>query len=340
MVVNEHRCAVLGQPIAHSLSPVLHNAAYRALGLTEWAYDRHEVGEDGLDAFLKGLDPTWAGLSLTMPLKRTIQPYGTPRNLWAKELKVANTVVFDWLDDDNDASGDSGDAPVLTTANGHRATLRLFNTDVIGIQLAFEHAKRERNVVNDTATRERTALVIGNGNTAASAVAAATMMHDVGHIIVAARHPGRNTSLKPVAERFISAPAPYREIDLNDPAALLAAAAEASYVISTIPGHAADATADLIASARRSQDAPLTGLLLDVVYDPRPTKLMRAWRERGGTAIGGEEMLLYQALVQVLLMTGEWDDMPPSDADQRLQDVTTDDDKLEIAMRQALEEAL
>lgn len=57
-------------------------------------------------------------------------------------------------------------------------------------------------------------------------------------------------------------------------------------------------------------------------------------------AIGGEEMLLYQALVQVLLMTGIWDDDPPSDADQRLQDTTTEDDQLEIAMRKALEEAL
>mgnify|MGYP003210464203 CR=1 FL=1 len=71
-----HRCAVLGKPVAHSLSPVLHNAAYRSLKLDDWLYDKHEVGEDDLDAFLKGLDSTWAGLSLTMPLKKTIQPYG------------------------------------------------------------------------------------------------------------------------------------------------------------------------------------------------------------------------------------------------------------------------
>ena len=69
-----HRCAVLGKPVAHSLSPVLHNAAYRSLKLDDWLYDKHEVGEDDLDAFLKGLDSTWAGLSLTMPLKKTIQP--------------------------------------------------------------------------------------------------------------------------------------------------------------------------------------------------------------------------------------------------------------------------
>ena len=84
MTVIAHRCAVLGKPIAHSLSPVLHNAAYKALGLDDWAYERHEVGESDLDGFLRGLDPTWRGLSLTMPLKKTIQPYGTPSNMWAQ----------------------------------------------------------------------------------------------------------------------------------------------------------------------------------------------------------------------------------------------------------------
>ena len=91
-----HRCAVLGKPIAHSLSPVLHNAAYHALHLDDWSYDKHEVGEPDLEGFLASLDPTWSGLSLTMPLKKTIQPYGTPCNTWAKELMVANTAVFDW----------------------------------------------------------------------------------------------------------------------------------------------------------------------------------------------------------------------------------------------------
>ena len=118
---------------------------------------------------------------------------------------------------------------------------------------------------------------------------------------------------------------------------LLEAARNATYVINTIPGHAADNVADALANAGTE---PFSGLLLDVIYDPRPTKLMEAWRAHGGHAIGGEEMLLYQALVQVLLMTGIWDDDPPSDADQRLQDTTTEDDQLEIAMRKALEEAL
>ena len=64
------RCAVLGDPIAHSLSPVLHRAGYHAAGLA-WEYDAVRVAHDGLPGFLDGLDAGWRGLSLTMPHKRT-----------------------------------------------------------------------------------------------------------------------------------------------------------------------------------------------------------------------------------------------------------------------------
>lgn len=68
MPIDENRrCAVLGKPIGHSLSPVLHQAAYRVLDLRGWRYDRIEMDEDGLPAFLSALDDGWAGLSLTMP---------------------------------------------------------------------------------------------------------------------------------------------------------------------------------------------------------------------------------------------------------------------------------
>ena len=67
------RCAVLGSPIAHSLSPVLHRAAYAELGL-DWSYEAAEVTEAGLPSFLDRLDASWRGLSLTMPLKRAVVP--------------------------------------------------------------------------------------------------------------------------------------------------------------------------------------------------------------------------------------------------------------------------
>ena len=85
---------MLGDPIAHSLSPVLHRVGYAALGL-DWEYDAQRVAADGLPQFLAGLDGTWRGLSLTMPLKRTalaLAAEATPR---ARLAGAANTLVLD-----------------------------------------------------------------------------------------------------------------------------------------------------------------------------------------------------------------------------------------------------
>jgi shikimate dehydrogenase len=88
------RCAVLGDPIGHSLSPVLHRAGYAALGL-DWTYESERVAADGLPGFLAGLDGSWRGLSLTMPLKRTALVLArevTPR---AALAGAANTLVLE-----------------------------------------------------------------------------------------------------------------------------------------------------------------------------------------------------------------------------------------------------
>jgi shikimate dehydrogenase len=88
------RAAVLGAPIAHSLSPVLHRAAYQALGLTGWSYEAIECGTARLPAVLDGCGPDWAGLSLTMPLKRAVLPLLDQIEPLAREVGAANTVVF------------------------------------------------------------------------------------------------------------------------------------------------------------------------------------------------------------------------------------------------------
>src|SRR6266581_4431941 len=88
------RAAVLGAPIAHSLSPVLHRAAYQALGLTGWSYEAIECGETRLPAVLDDCGPDWAGLSLTMPLKRAVLPLLDETEPLAREVGAANTVVF------------------------------------------------------------------------------------------------------------------------------------------------------------------------------------------------------------------------------------------------------
>jgi shikimate dehydrogenase len=317
----KYHCAVLGKPIAHSLSPVLHNAAYNALGLDDWEYTRVEVDEKGLDAFLSGLDPSWIGLSLTMPLKRSIQPYGVPSDHWSTALSVANTAVFSW---------DKAQT---------RPDIALYNTDVEGIEQAFDHCWQS-NRLNRTArgakysfpadrSRERgaKAVILGNGNTALSAVAACTEISvpdtgSVTQLTVCARRPRDNDLLRQIAE--LQDGITYRQVPLARASEELL---EADIVVNTIPSHGADVIAEQLAELTTRTHQSLTGkTLLDVVYDPRPTALMRAWRAASGIAIGGEEMLLYQAIAQVRLMTvGE------------LKIKKTD---FEQAMRSALQEAL
>src|ERR1700761_861579 len=98
------RAAVLGSPVAHSLSPVLHRAAYAELGLTDWSYDRFETDEAALPGFLEGLGPEWAGLSLTMPLKRAVIPLLDEISDTAASVEAVNTVV---LTEDGRRTGDN-----------------------------------------------------------------------------------------------------------------------------------------------------------------------------------------------------------------------------------------
>lgn len=154
------RCAVLGRPIAHSLSPALHLAAYRELGL-DWRYDAVEVGEDDLAGFVRTLAEDWRGLSLTMPLKRTVVPLLDHRDQHVDRSGVANTVVLE---------------------GGRRWG---YNTDVPGAGAAL----RERGVdALDTAT------VLGGGATAASLVLALDGL-GARRITVAARDPRKAASV-------------------------------------------------------------------------------------------------------------------------------------------------
>ncbi len=81
---------MIGQPIAHSLSPDLHRAAYQWLGL-DWAYERHEVNASTLSQFLAGLGEGWRGLSVTMPCKPAIVAHGQPDEV-VRTLGVGNTM--------------------------------------------------------------------------------------------------------------------------------------------------------------------------------------------------------------------------------------------------------
>ncbi|MEU6659429.1 shikimate dehydrogenase [Streptomyces sp. NPDC046821] len=123
------RAAVLGSPIAHSLSPVLHRAAYQELGLTEWSYDRFEVDEAALPAFIADLGPEWAGLSLTMPLKRAVIPLLDEVSETARSVEAVNTVVFT---KDGRKLGDNTDIPGMVAALAERGIEKVESAAILG----------------------------------------------------------------------------------------------------------------------------------------------------------------------------------------------------------------
>ena len=105
------RCAVLGDPIAHSLSPALHQACYAAVGL-DWTYEAHRVAAGELAGFVRGLDASWRGLSLTMPLKREAADLASAVSPVAEDAGAVNTLLLL----DGALHGDNTDVPGAVAA--------------------------------------------------------------------------------------------------------------------------------------------------------------------------------------------------------------------------------
>jgi shikimate dehydrogenase len=160
------RLAVLGSPIGHSRSPLLHAAAAEVLGL-DWDYTRIEATEASLPGVITDLGPEWVGLSLTMPLKRAVLPLVAEHDPLVDRLGLANTVRL-------------GERP------------RLANTDVGGLEVLlapFAGAAR--------------AVVLGGGATAASALEALGRLGVRERILAARRPEVAGERLAGLAERFV-----------------------------------------------------------------------------------------------------------------------------------------
>ena len=105
------KAAVLGSPIAHSRSPQLHLAAYRALGLDGWTYDRIECTADELPGLVASFGPDWVGVSVTMPGKFAALRFADERTARAELVGSANTLVrteAGWRADNTDVDGVKG----------------------------------------------------------------------------------------------------------------------------------------------------------------------------------------------------------------------------------------
>jgi shikimate dehydrogenase len=261
---------VLGSPIAHSLSPALHTAAYAALGLDGWTYTAIECDEAGLPRLLASCDSAglgdgppqappggrWAGLSLTMPLKRAVLPLLDRTEPLATQVGGANTVVF---------------------AGGQRHG---YNTDVPGMVAALAEAG---------VTAPAGATILGAGATACAALAALRAI-GLAAVVVQVRDQARAGDLLAAARRLDLA------VELRPFGSQVR---DGDLLISTVPAGAADFFAERAIDPRARPSA-----VLDVVYNPWPTPLASAAAQSRIVVVSGLDLLLHQAARQVELMTG------------------------------------
>lgn len=269
------RAYVLGHPIAHSLSPALHRAAYAYLGEANLEYDRRDTLPEDLPAIMRGVRhpkgtedaPYIAGLSVTMPLKTAVIQYCDELSETARVTGAVNTVY-----------------PRGEKVLGD-------NTDVIGIVNALLHAGLKPNPERDEPA------VIGGGATAISAL---TALHKLGYrrASVYARSLHKLGSVQEAADRL---GVQLEQIPLSELPQNLAERGHHP-VVSTLPAHAADEWASQL-SGLKGASATHQPVLLDVAYNPWPSVLASAWEASGGAVVSGLEMLLYQAVEQVLLFT-------------------------------------
>ena len=256
--------AVIGSPIEHSLSPVIHRAAWAQLGIDGWEYHRLEQDTDSLPGFIAGLGADCAGLSVTMPCKQAVMPLLDVIDPLASAVGAVNTVV--------PSSG----------------VLAGFNTDVTGIASAVRRACSMAGC-----SAPSSALVLGARATASSALAALGELGMTSSTVAARRFGGPGSVVAAASRLGVT----IEQVLWSDTEAVDRAASSADLVISTLPASAADPLAERL-HVREGQ------ILLDVVYSPRDTALRRAFESAGGVVAEGTDMLVFQAGAQVQLMTG------------------------------------
>lgn len=256
--------AVIGSPIEHSLSPVIHRAAWAQLGIDGWEYHRLEQDTDSLPGFIAGLGADCAGLSVTMPCKQAVMPLLDVIDPLASAVGAVNTVV-----------------PSSVVLAG-------FNTDVTGIASAV---RRACSLAGCSAPSS--ALVLGARATASSALAALGELGITSSTVAARRFGGPGSVVAAASRLGVT----IEQILWSDSEAVDRAASSVDLVISTLPASAADPLAERL-RVREGQ------ILLDVVYSPRDTALRRAFESAGGVVAEGTDMLVFQAGAQVQLMTG------------------------------------
>lgn len=245
------RGAVLGSPIEHSLSPVLHRAAFEEIGL-DGSYKRIEVGSGQLQNFLDTRSSEFDYLSLTMPLKEEVLQLSVATSDLAQKAQSANTLI---------KSGSSWSAT---------------STDGTGFLDALAH----RGFSDFSRV-----LILGAGGTARAIAASLDGLAD--SITILGRTSTREKSFESIVTQSNFSYAIWSNTIALD---------RFSLVVNTTPAGAADLLAE-------SAEGAISCLLFDVIYKPWPTVLAKKWSNLGAPVVSGLELLLYQGIEQLRLIT-------------------------------------
>ena len=270
---------VLGDPVRHSLSPAMHNAALAQLGL-EWAYLALPTPAADLATVVRGLEAMGCrGLSVTIPHKQAVAELCRERSALAQRVGAVNTLVP--LD-----------------GGGWMGT----NTDVEGFMAPLRHGPWQG----------KRALVLGCGGSARAVVAGLVEL-GFGAITVAARRPEALAAFVQTCGPWAPQLTPLAWGDLGS--ATNTALAQTDLIVNTTPIGMASATAPAAATDPAGAKAcPLNPAQLDqlrpgatvydLIYTPRPTQLLRQARQRGCPTQDGLEMLVQQGAAALRLWSG------------------------------------
>lgn len=279
---DRHYAAVLGDPIQHSLSPVLHDNGFHAAGLESWSYERIRCPKGELESTISSLGPEYEGFSVTMPCKFEALDFAAEATQRARLIGSANTLVK--------VPSAVADKPSTDGVSG-LPQWRADNTDGEGLKGAVQEL-----LTTDTSSSSgddsssvvvMNAVIVGNGGTARPALWALAQL-GCRSVTVVARS-SRAEQLRPLAEK-LGIEFSWTMFEHSGKAC-----ANADVLVSTVPSVAAEPYAELLARA---------SAVCDVIYSPWPTPLISHCLAVGTPCVGGTTMLFYQSLSQFEQFTG------------------------------------
>ncbi len=269
---------IIGWPVAHSLSPAMHNAAFHALGM-DWRYELLPTPPDAVERRVAELRaPEFAGANVTIPHKQAVIPYLDQVVDAASVVGAVNTIVA-----------------TEEKLVGH-------NTDVAGIRWAMEQSRVQ--------PADWHAVVLGAGGAARAALYALYTL-GVASISVFNRTPERAESLiESLGPRL--ADTSLEAAPLADVGRLEAALGQAGLLINatSVGMYPAVDASPLPAGV----DLPAHLVVFDMVYNPQETRLLQQAKRAGTRIVGGLDMLIGQGVKAFKLWTGR---TPPVDVMRR-----------------------